>query len=493
MSFDALIQSYIGVEKNYLVDPITGEVLAYSNLAAESDRLYEILKTSGFQEGSHVAIALTNGITAVAAILTVLRFHGVVIPVNLGWKQDEFRYILENSEADLLISREDVLQDAGVAEPELAAEYRDARIYRLTAVEHDPVEESHEGQPLSLLLYTSGTTGKPKGVKLTEAALLAEMRFIAEGHGLTESDTAMSILPCFHINGLVIGILTPFLVKETLVIPPKFSVSHFWEWVEQYEVRWVSGVPTILSMILARTPRDYTGARCMRFFRSASAPLPEAVQQEFEGRFEIPIVESFGISEGASQIASNPVDGVHKLGSAGLAQGNEMRITDEHGNVLPDGETGEISVKGPNLFYGYFHKPRETEESLKDGWFYTGDLGYRDSDGYFFLNGRKKELINRAGEKFSPREIDEVLYGIEGIELAAAVGVPDPLYNEEVVAYVKLREGITRSEEEILSACKGKLADFKLPKRIFFTDDFPKGPSGKIQRLKLRDRYMQKA
>ena len=206
-------------------------------------------------------------------------------------------------------------------------------------------------------------------------------------------------------------------------------------------------------------------------------------------RFDTPIIESFGISEGASQITANPINSVRKVGSAGKPVGNELAVVDENGAFLPDGETGEIVVRGDNVFFGYFNKPEETAAALRDGWFHTGDIGCRDSDGYYFLKGITKELINRAGEKFSPREIDEVLYRINGVELAAAVGVPDPLYNEEVVAYIKLRDGANLSERDIIEFCKGKIADFKLPKKVFFVDDLPKGPSGKIQRLKLIDIY----
>lgn len=229
----------------------------------------------------------------------------------------------------------------------------------------------------------------------------------------------------------------------------------------------------------------------MRFLRSASAPLPDAVLKEFQDRFQIPIIESFGISEGGSQISTNPVNGPRKVGSAGIAVGNILQAVDDKGNVLPPGEIGEIRVKGDNVFQGYFRKSEETKESLRNGWFYTGDLGYFDTDGYIFLKGRKKELINRAGEKFSPREIDEILYQIPGVELAAAVGVPDKLYNEEVVAYIKPREGAVLTEEDVQNACKGKIADFKIPKKVFFTDDFPKGPSGKIQRLKFVERFLK--
>lgn len=339
------------------------------------------------------------------------------------------------------------------------------------------------------MLYTSGTTGSPKGVMLTHKNFLSEVDYIRKGHHLVAEDISLQVLPLFHINGLVIGFLTPFFTGASLIMPPKFSVSHFWEWIEKYEVTWLSAVPTIISMILSRTPKEYQGAPSLKFMRSASSPLPVAVLNEFEERFHIPVIESFGISESASQITVNPIDGPRKPGSAGLAVGNIVEIADGDGNTLGPNEIGEVRVKGDNIFCGYYYLPEETQKSLKDGWFYTGDLGWLDEDGYVFFKGRKKELINRAGEKFSPREVDEVLYQIPGIELAAAVGVPDSLYNEEVIAFVKLRDGIVMTEQEIINLCKGRIADFKLPKEIYFTDDFPKGPSGKIQRLKFVGRY----
>ncbi len=184
---------------------------------------------------------------------------------------------------------------------------------------------------------------------------------------------------------------------------------------------------------------------------------------------------------------------VRKAGSVGLPYGNQLQVVDDSGNPVQALTEGEVAVRGDNIASGYYKKPEETEKAFHDGWFYTGDLGYFDEDGYLFLKGRKKELINRAGEKFSPREIDEVLYQLPEIELAAAVGVPDPLYNEEVIAYVKLREDKLLSAEQIMEFCRGKLIEFKTPKQILFTEDFPKGPSGKIQRLKLADRYAASA
>ncbi len=496
MKIAGYIKENKGNNKVFAIDPINQTSLSYGEVFSETENLKQVLEEAGFKKGDHVAVALENSITAAVVLIGLLKLEGVIVPVNLGWKKTELEYILENSEADFLISRDDYAGAAGDTFSEGIKQeksYKGAYIYQLGKKAHTREEEENKNDKLALLMYTSGTTGKPKGVKLTERNLLSEVRNISRAHELGRDDTAMQVLPFFHINGLVIGLLTPFISGETLIIPEKFSVSHFWEWIDRYSVSWVSAVPTIISMLLARTSKDDYRGSSMKFLRSASAPLPEAVLEEFEQRFNIPIVESFGISEGASQITTNPVTGKRKVGSVGTGWGNEVKVTDADGNELKPWEVGEVRVRGENIFYGYFHKPNETKKSLNDGWFLTGDLGYVDEDGYLYLKGRKKEMINRAGEKFSPREIDELLYEIPEVILAAAVGVPDPIYNQKVVAYVKLKEGSILTAEEIREKCAERIASFKVPEEIIFTDDFPKGPSGKIQRLKLIDRYEGKS
>lgn len=491
-SFSELIDRQSEIDKIFLIQPEDGESLTYAGVKEEARRLQALLLELGMKKGERVAVALANGITAGVSILGVLYAGGVVVPVNLGWKQKEITYVLEDSDCRFLVSTQEILDVANV---QLIThgekQFRDATLWELKGSFENPAQaQPSDGLELALILYTSGTTGKPKGVMLTHENLLAEAEYVRDGHGLTKKDVSLQVLPLFHVNGLVIAFLTPFVTGCTLVIPKKFSVSHFWEWIEKYEVTWLSAVPTIISMVLSRTPAKYQGAKSLRFVRSASAPLPVAVLDEFEQRFHVPIVESFGISEGASQITTNPVEGVRKAGSVGLPVGNVVEVVLENGEKAATGEIGEVRIKGDNIFAGYYNNPEETANSLRDGWFYAGDLGWLDQDGYLFLKGRKKELINRAGEKFSPREIDEVLYQIKGVELAAAVGVPDPIYNEEVVAYVKLRDGVRLTEREIIAFCKERISDFKAPKKVFFTDDFPKGPSGKIQRLKFVDRYL---
>lgn len=360
----ALIEENAKREKVFLTEPETGRILTYRQVLSEVREFKKKLESLGFQKGDHAAVALKNSIAAGISILGVMYAGGVVVPVNLGWKEREFTYILEDSKSRFLITQDRILADAGVCiKSHGETDFGDVRLKRLLPKEDraNDGDQKVKESDLALMLYTSGTTGKPKGVMLTHRNLLAETGYVRQGHRLTEEDRGMLVLPLFHINGLVIGFLTPYASGMTLVIPPGFSVSHFWEWIERYEVSWVSAVPTIISMVLSRTPADYPGAKSLRFLRSASAPLPAAVLEEFENRFHIPVIESFGISEGASQITSNPVDGVRKPGSAGVAVGNQLEIADESGKKVPPGVIGEVRIRGDNIFAGYYKKPEETK------------------------------------------------------------------------------------------------------------------------------------
>jgi acyl-CoA synthetase (AMP-forming)/AMP-acid ligase II len=340
----------------------------------------------------------------------------------------------------------------------------------------------------AIILYTSGTTGKPKGVILTHGNLLSNARGVQEAHQLTPDDTALCILPLFHINGMVVTLITSMLVGASLVLPKKFSSHHFWHWISNYNVSWFSAVPTILSILLFEPISSNAEYSSLRFARSASAPLPIAVLEEFEARTGVRVIESYGISEAGGQVTSNPLH-LRKPGSVGLPFANALRIVDEHGVPLGTNQTGEVVICGPNVSTGYLDNATANRESFRDGWFHTGDLGYRDSDDYLFLVGRSKELINRAGEKIAPREIEEVIYRMPEVESAAVVGVPDSLYGEEVASFLVLRPGLSLTEERVAAHCSESLADFKVPKQVFFVAELPKGPSGKIQRRRLLEMY----
>ena len=499
-------------EARYLIDPETGHAYTYEAFLREVDALADALSVVGVREGDHVALAADNGVGPAAAFYAILAVGAIVVLANPHLKRDELSYVLDNSEATHLVTA------AGAGGPDLGGEAPAARALPLglEARMLRAIPPEHVAAPgTALILYTSGTTGRPKGVMLTHANLLAGAENAARAQLLGPDDIAMCVLPFYHVNGLSVTLLAPMLSGGAVIVPPHFSASRFWTQAYAYGATWFSGVPTILSILLARPaaehdePRAAVGAERMRFARSASASLPAAVQRAFEERFGIPVVETYGISECAGQVAANPLPAAalpggrsgaaaaerghaasgaapaapgatdpRRFGSVGVGVGDELRVAD-----------GEVLVRGANVSPGYYRNASETERLFADGWFRTGDLGRLDSDGYLYLEGRSKELINRAGEKFSPLEIDDALYGVEGVELAAAVGVPNEFWGEEPVAFVTQKPGAGLTERELLDACRARLADFKVPHRVLLVDDLPKGPSGKIQRLRLRDVY----
>ena len=351
------------------------------------------------------------------------------------------------------------------------------------------VEEQYD----ALLIYTSGTTGKPKGVLLTHANVVAGGRNTAQAHQLSVKDRAMCVLPLYHINGEMVTVMGPLVSGGSLVMPQRFSTSNFWEIIARYECTWFSVVPTIIAYLLEHAEREgfdraaLGGMPKLRFGRSASAPLAPEMHRAFEQRFGVPIIETMGLTETAAQILSNPMPpAASKYGSPGIAVGNEAKVVDGQGKDCPPGVSGELIIRGANVTRGYYKNPEATAVALDpDGWLHTGDVAFEDEDGFFFITGRIKELIIKGGENIAPREIDEALYEHPAVLEAAGFGVPDRRYGQEVMACVALKPGASCSVEELSRVAEARLGAFKSPKRIFIMDELPKGPSGKIQRLKL--------
>jgi acyl-CoA synthetase (AMP-forming)/AMP-acid ligase II len=300
------------------------------------------------------------------------------------------------------------------------------------------------------------------------------------------------VLPLYHINAECVTLLPTLLSGGSVVIPSRFSVSHFWGWLEEYACTWSAVVPTIISRLLdSEDPSPGSREalfRRLRFLRSSSAPLAPSLHREFIEKFKLLLIQAMGSSE-AGNVFSNPLPpGENKIGSPGLPWGFEARIVDQDGAELPSGESGEVLLRGPALMDGYYKEPEQTASVLdSDGWLHTGDLAYRDSDGYYFVVGRSKELIIKGGVNIAPRQIDDVLEAHPAILEAAAVGIPDHHLGEDVVAFVVLRADGAVDERELLTFCESRLGHFKTPTRIYFADDLPKGPSGKVQRLRLRE------
>lgn len=471
--------------------------LTYIELRDKIDAMSLHLRALGLRKEDKVLLMMENSIEFAITYFGVTDTGAVVIPVNTYLKEAELSYLITDSQAKAIITTEKFVENIPKKFRMKQLSMADGHIFLsigLKAAGTPGAPEIPETKPepddVAMLLYTSGTTGHPKGVILSYRNLLAKAEHIAAAHKLTEKDVALCVLPWFHINGLVITLITPLFSGGSIVIGGKFSVRSFWKDIEKYKTTWFSGVPTMYSHLLAKGIPEDVDFSSMRFARSASSPLPVAVLEEFEQKCGMPIIESYGITEGCSQITTNPMPPLaRKPGSVGLTFGNDIKIVDTEMNELPTGCLGEVLIKGNNITRGYYHKEEETKKAFTGEWFHSGDLGYLDEDGYLFLDGRIKELINRAGEKFSPREVDEIIYQMDGVELAATVGVPDAVYGEEVAAYIKVKEDSSLEKEDVITYCKERIASYKVPRMVFFVEDIPKGGNGKIQRLKLVEMF----
>jgi long-chain acyl-CoA synthetase len=478
----------------YAIAAEGGEALTFGALRASCRQVGAWLAGRGIAAGDTVSFVMPNGLHTMRLLLGALHAGVRVNPINLLAQPEQMRYVLDHSDCRLVF---------------VAAEWEE-RIRAMAAEVARPIDivtvGNHTGflatvaapaapapapspESIGLLMYTSGTTGVPKGVMLTQANLAANAQAIGEEHGLTPADRVLAVLPLYHINAFVVTMLAPLAHGGSLAMAPKFSAAQFWRQAIECRCTWLNVVPTIVSYLLeGEAPaRERLGA--IRFCRSASAALPSEQHRAFEDRFGIGIIETMGLTETAAPAFSNPLDpGRRKLGSVGRASGGEARVIDASLAPVPDGSTGELAIRGPHVMKGYYKNEAATAGTFTpDGWLRTGDLGHRDGDGFFFVTGRIKELIIKGGENIAPREIDDALLGHPAVRDAAAVGIPDRHYGQEIMACVVLREGTGCSEDELRDFCLHKLGRFKTPKVIRFVAELPRGPSGKVQRLKLLD------
>lgn len=465
-----------------MVFPENGEALDWETLRSRAVSIAKTLTASGVAEGESVAIVHPNGPEGITALYGVLYGGFRATMINLAAGRDAINYALTHSRARFAFVHDSATDLYLSAAPEgltLVSETRGA-----DAVLHPITPDDH-----ALLMYTSGTTGKPKGVVHTHASLLAGGWTTAVAHALTSDDRGFCVLPIYHINGLCVSLMGSLVSGGSLAVVSRFSASKFWQQASSSSVTWFSVVPTIISHLMHGTEDpDEDCAKRLRFGRSASSALAVETQRTFEERFGVPIIETMGLTETAAQILSNPLPpGVRKIGSPGLGYGNQVCILAPDQSKCARNTEGEIAVKGPNVMLEYLDNPEATNATFSQEWLRTGDLGQMDDDGYVYVTGRIKELIIKGGENIAPREIDEALYSHPDIIEAAAFARPCATYGERVEAAVRVSEGSTLQESDLIETCRQRLGAFKSPDAIFFLDELPKGPSGKIQRLKLAE------
>jgi long-chain acyl-CoA synthetase len=489
-------------DKTWLFAAADGRRWSYAEFDAAVNRAANLLLRLGVRKCDKVSLLLTNSPEYVIAYFACWKIGAVAGPVNAHLKSEELAYVLDNSEAVALVTESGFIERVApiraglphlrhVVVTDEAAEgaihYPSAVAAESSALADVPLEAEDE----AIIIYTSGTTGKPKGVLLTHRNLLANARQITEWLKFSAADRLLSVMPLFHVNAIIVTTLTPLYAAASTVVAPKFSASRHWQMISDYRVTSFGSVATMLAMLLETYPDGVpAGLRReqLRFALCGSAPVPVEVLRQFEARFNCLVIEGYGLSESTCRATFNPPDGRRRPGSCGLPIGNEVKIFDDDDRELGAGEVGEIVLRGENLLKGYFKNPEATARAFRSGWFHTGDVGYRDADGFLYIVDRKSDMIIRGGENIYPREIDEVLYGHPAVQDAATVGVPNQLYGEEVKAFVVLREGAQASEAELIAHCRAHLADYKCPKTVEFLDAIPKGPTGKLLKRELTRR-----
>ena len=462
--------------------------MTYGNLRKQVVAVAQALAAHGIGRGDRVGMALPNGLPTIVAFLAAGE-AGTAAPLNPAYKEDEFRFYLEDTSARVLLlpptGADDARRAAGDTVPVLTVDMDANGTITLDGKTGGASYQPPTADDVALILHTSGSTGRPKRVPLKHRNLSISARNVAESYALTPSDVSMCVMPLFHVHGLVASTLATLATGGTVIVPGKFNPLSFWNVVRDHGATWYSAVPTMHQLLLARVKAGSRppGAEHLRFIRSCSASLPPQVMHDLEAAFGAPVLEAYGMTEAAHQMASNPLPpSARKAGSVGPGTNVGISIRDGEGHVVPSGQPGEICIHGPNVITGYENNPEANATSFFGDWFRTGDQGVLDEQGYLSLTGRLKEMINRGGEKIAPREIDEVLLAHPAVAEAVCFGAPHQMWGEEVAAAVVLREGAAATESEILAHCKARLSDFKRPKQVFITDKIPRTATGKIQR-----------
>ncbi|MCW1966824.1 MAG: AMP-binding protein [Anaerolineae bacterium] len=474
--------------------------LTYARLFEQVQRIGQQLHALGLHRHSRIALVLPNGPEAAVAFVCIAS-HMICAPLNPSYSAHEFDFYLADLQADALVviaqcqsaaitiahkRHIPILYLAGLSE-------NTAGLFNLTTSWSGKNHTTHDvaaADDIALLLHTSGTTSRPKLVPLTHANLCASAQHIRHTLQLVPQDRCLNIMPLFHIHGLVASLLASLSAGASVFCVNEVNPDYFNDWL-RYHPTWYTAVPTLHQAIVHHitTQNNVSFSHHFRFIRSSSAALPAQVLGQLESLFNVPVIEAYGMTEAAHQMASNPLPpGLRKIGSVGLPAGPAIVILDETGTILPAMQVGEIAIRGDNVISGYCDNPAANEQAFCNGWFRTGDQGYLDSEGYLYINGRLKEIINRGGEKISPREVDDVLLSHSAVAQAVTFALPHPTLGETVAAAVKLQAGSSVDEPTLRHFASQSLATFKIPERIIFVEEIPKGATGKLQRIGLAEK-----
>lgn len=474
----------------------------YSELRGLVRRTIASLNAMGIGRNDRVAIVLPNG-PDMAAAFVAIACGATTAPLNPAYRTEEFDFYLSDLNAKALVIA------AGMESPAInVAKARGIPIVRLVSGGHAgdfELQADLKGTPaaagpaqsgdIALVLHTSGTTSRPKIVPLTHTNVTASAYHIGNTLSLREDDVCLNIMPLFHIHGLIAATLSSLAAGASVVCTPGFNALKFFAWFDEARPSWYTAVPTMHQAILTRAERnaDIIKRGRLRLIRSSSSSLPPQVMEALEKTFGVPVIEAYGMTEASHQMASNPLPPKSRFaGCVGIASGPDISIMDAEGNLLPPGSLGEVVIRGRNVTTGYEANPDANAKAFTNGWFRTGDQGVMDEQGYLRLTGRLKELINRGGEKISPLEVDTVIMDHPAVAQVVTFAVPHDKLGEDIAAAVVLREGASCDERELRSFVGNRVADFKVPRRIVFLTEIPKGATGKLQRIGLHQKLADK-
>lgn len=479
--------------------------ISYQELNLTANRIANSFLGCGLQKGENVGILLPNRPEFVQAFFGVVKAGAVAVLINTSLKSDELEYILQHSDATRLITTEvlyERIRDVKGNLESLAEVYiagddppKEEGVFSFSELlygsDEEPKIEIGSSDPAGII-YTSGVTGRPKGAVLTNGNYFSNIQKIVQGTGINHRSRMMCILPLFHVMGLTFNLLAPIWAGGSVVLTRGFSAREFLPALHKYKVTGFTAVPTVFAILNELPDRDKYELSSLVLCISGAAPLDVETVKKFEALYGATIVEGYGLTEATCAVCVNPVDGRRKVGSIGLPlPGIEVQVVDEENYETDENEIGQIIIRGDVVMSGYYNDEEATEKAIRDGWLHTGDLGFVDEDGYFFITGRKKEMIIRGGENVYPREIENVLEDDERIMDVAVIGVPDPIWGEQVLAYVTKAPGVKLTEQDVINIAKSKLADYKCPGKVHFIDELPKSVTGKIRKVLLFKMTMQ--